>query len=70
MKRIACLVIAVATVAGVVAYLAPASGQADGEASPIYVVTIPAGYRHRSLISVSHLAAGNQNQFAPNWATI
>jgi hypothetical protein len=70
MKRIACLVIAVATVAGVVAYLAPASGQADGEASPIYVVTIPAGYRHRSLISVSHLAAGNQNQFACNWATI
>jgi cytochrome P460 len=62
MKRIACLVIAVATVAGVVTYLAPASGQADGEASPIYGVTIPAGYRDWSLISVSHLAAGNQKQ--------
>jgi Cytochrome P460 len=62
MKEIACLVIAVAPVAGVGAYPAPASGQADGEASPIYGVTIPAGYRHWSLISVSHLAAGSQNQ--------
>ena len=43
---------------------------AQSNASPIYGVTIPAGYRDRNLISLSHLAAGNQNQFAPNWATI
>jgi hypothetical protein len=41
-------------VAGVVAYLAPASGQADGEAAPIFGVKIPSGYRDWKLISVAH----------------
>ena len=40
--------------AGVVAYMAPASGQADGEATPIFGVTIPPGYRDWRLISVAH----------------
>src|SRR5271167_2804418 len=45
-----------------VASTAPASGQADGEAAPIYGVKIPAGYRDWRLISVAH-EAGNLNDF-------
>jgi hypothetical protein len=37
MKRVAFLLVALATVAGVVAYMAPASGLADEEAAPISV---------------------------------
>src|SRR3954451_456916 len=62
MKSIACLLIAVATVAGVAAHMAPASGQAEGQAAPIYGITIPAGYRDWSLISVGHLAGGSLKQ--------
>src|SRR5215468_12595429 len=53
----------VAVVLGsIFAHLAPASSQADGEASPIYGITILAGYRDWRLISVSHLAGGNLKQ--------
>jgi len=52
--RIAFLLVAVAAVAGVVATMAPASGQADGEAAPIYGIKIPAGYRDWKLVSVAH----------------
>jgi hypothetical protein len=41
------------SLAGVVA-MAPASGQADGAAAPIFGVKIPAGYREWRLISVAH----------------
>ena len=52
---------AVAALAGVVAYTAPASGQADGEAAaPISGVTMPPGYRDWRLISVAH-EEGNLN---------
>ena len=34
--------------------MAPASGQADGEAAPIFGIKIPAGYRDWRLISVAH----------------
>jgi hypothetical protein len=62
MKRIACLLAAVAAVA-VVAFTAPASGHPDEEASPIYGVTIPAGYREWQLIAVKHLLfAGKGDQ--------
>jgi Cytochrome P460 len=37
------------------------STQAGGEASPIYGVTIPAGYRDWHLISVGHLVGGSLN---------
>ena len=60
MKRIALLLVAVAMVAGVVAYTAPASGRADEEAAPIFGVKIPPGYRDWKLISVAH-EAGNLN---------
>jgi hypothetical protein len=62
MKRIAFLLVAVATVAGIVAFTAPASGHADGEAAPIFGVKIPPGYRDWRLISVAH-EAGNLNDF-------
>ena len=54
------MLVAVATVAGVVAFTAPASGHADGEAAPIFGVKIPPGYRDWGVISVAH-EAGNNN---------
>jgi hypothetical protein len=55
MKRITFLLIAVATVVGAVAHMAPASGQTDGEATPIYGVKIPPGYRDWRMISVANV---------------
>ena len=54
MRRIVFVLVAVVALAGVVAYVAPASGQADGEAAPIFGVKIPPGYRDWRLISVAH----------------
>jgi cytochrome P460 len=54
MKRIALLLVAVAMGTSVVAYMAPASGQADGQGAPIFVTKIPPGYRSWRLISVAH----------------
>ncbi len=45
MRRIVFVLVAVVALAGVVAHMAPASGQADGEAAPIFGVKIPPGYR-------------------------
>ena len=55
MKRIVLLLLAVATLACVVAYMAHASGRSDGEAAPVYGVKIPAGYRDWQLIAVKQL---------------
>src|SRR3984893_1628547 len=54
MRRIVFVLAAVGALAGVVADMAPASGQADGEAAPISGIKIPSGYREWSLISVAH----------------
>jgi hypothetical protein len=54
MRRIVFALVAVVALAGVVASMAPASGQADGEAAPIFGVQIPPGYRDWRLISVAH----------------
>jgi len=53
MKRITFLV-AGATVAGLIAFAAPASRHANQEAAPIFVKTIPPGYRDWRLVSVAH----------------
>ena len=45
MKPIAFLLVAVATVAGVAAFTAPASGHADEEAAPIFGPRWPGGQR-------------------------
>jgi hypothetical protein len=53
MRRIALLLVAVATVAGVAAFTATASRHAGQEAAPIFVKKIPPGYRDWRLISVA-----------------
>src|ERR1700726_1986785 len=54
MRRIVFVLVAVGSLAGVAAYMAPASGQVDGGAAPISGVKIPPGYREWRLISVAH----------------
>ena len=54
MRRIVLVLVAVAALAGALAYMAPASGQAEGEAAPIFGVKLPPGYRDWRLISVAH----------------
>lgn len=54
MRRMVIALLASGALGGVVVYLAPASGQADREASPIFGIKIPAGYREWTLISVAH----------------
>jgi hypothetical protein len=54
MRRVAVVLIAVAALAGAVAYMPSASGQADGEADPVFGIKIPAGYRDWRLITVAH----------------
>lgn len=53
MKRIAFLLGAVATLAGAVAFTTTASRQPDEHAAPVFVKTIPPGYRDWRLISVA-----------------
>jgi hypothetical protein len=60
MKWVAFLLIAVATVAGVVVASALASRHADEEAAPIFGIKVPPGYRDWKLISVAH-EEGNLN---------
>jgi hypothetical protein len=63
MRRTVLVAVAIVALTGVVSYLAPASGQADGEAAPIYGITIPAGYRDWKLIAVDNLlVAGKIDQ--------
>jgi len=63
MKRIVFLLLAVATLAGVLIYMAPASGQDDGQAVPIFGIKIPPGYRDWRLVSVAH-EEGDLHSFA------
>jgi hypothetical protein len=60
MRRTVFVLVGVGALAGVAAYMAPASGQADGEAAPFSGVKIPPGYREWRLISVAH-EEGNLN---------
>src|SRR5499433_2551198 len=64
MKRLTTLLIAVATLAGVVAFTARASRHAAAQkAAPIFVTQIPSGYRNWALISVAH-EEGDLHSFA------
>jgi hypothetical protein len=54
MKRFACIFATVVALAGAAAYLAPASGEAEGEAAPVFGIKLPDGYRDWRLISVAH----------------
>jgi hypothetical protein len=62
MRGMAYLLGTVVALAGMVVCMAYASGQADGEAAPIFGIKIPPGYRDWRLISVAH-EAGNLNDF-------
>ncbi|HEX3683044.1 MAG TPA: cytochrome P460 family protein [Bryobacteraceae bacterium] len=55
MKRITLFAVAVGILAGVVAFRTPASGQTDLDATPIYGIKIPSGYRDWPLISVARV---------------
>ena len=59
MRRLTFFLVAVATMAGLVALIAPAPGHADGQSAP-YVTDIPHGYRDWQWISSAH-EAGNLN---------
>src|SRR5262250_3364567 len=64
MKRLIPLLIAVAALAGVVAFTARAPRHAEAQqAAPIFVTEIPAGYRAWRLISVAH-EEGDLHSFA------
>ncbi len=60
MKRITLLLVAVVILAGIVAFMPSASLHASAAAAPIFVTTIPPGYRDWRLISVAH-EEGNLN---------
>jgi hypothetical protein len=62
MKRIAFLLVGIATMVGLIASSVPVSGHADEEAAPIFGIKVPPGYRDWKLISVAH-EAGNLNDF-------
>jgi cytochrome P460 len=62
-NRIALLLIGVVARAGVVSFMAAASGRADERSAPIYGVKIPAHYREWKLIAVDNLlVAGKTDQ--------
>ena len=60
MKGFAYVLVSVVALTGVVVYMAQASGRSDGEADPVFGITIPPGYRDWRLISVAH-EEGNLN---------
>jgi hypothetical protein len=60
MKGFAYLLVAVVALTGVVVFVAHASGRSEGEADPVFGITIPPGYRDWKLISVAH-EEGNLN---------
>ena len=61
MKRITFLLVAVATLAGVAGFTSTMSRRATAqEATPIFVTTVPSGYRDWRVVSVAH-EAGDLN---------
>ena len=64
MRRIVYVLVAVVALAGVVASMAPASGQAGQGAALIFVTDVHPGYRDWRLISVAH-EAGDLNDIRP-----
>src|SRR5262252_7727604 len=60
MKRVSCLLLLVAVVTAVVAFMDSRVGGADEGAVPIYGIKLPSGYRDWTLISVA-VVGGGQN---------
>ena len=61
MKQILFLLVAAATVAGIIALTARASGQADETSSPTFEIKLFPGYRDWPVISVAHEAGANND---------
>ena len=61
MRRISYILGAVVAMTGVVVYMARASEQAGGGATPTFGIKIPAGYRDWKVISVAHEAGNNDD---------
>src|SRR3954463_1880165 len=53
MRRIISLLVAAGSLAAAIALMAPASA-GDGDASPIFGIRLPAGYRSWQLMTVAH----------------
>jgi hypothetical protein len=53
MQRITLALFGIATLVGVVALVAPVSGQAAGDGTPVFVHKVPAGYRDYKFVSVA-----------------
>ena len=70
MRRIVFVLVAAGALTSTIAYMAPASGQADGEAAPIYGIKIPPGFRNWRLISVNHLAGDKLKQVRAQLGTM
>jgi hypothetical protein len=60
MRRMIFVLVAMTALGGAAAYMAAAPEQADREAAPIFVKTIPPGYRDWKVVSVAH-EAGDLN---------
>jgi hypothetical protein len=56
MRPIAFVLVAAASMASIAGYTAHAAKQTEGQAAPVFVVEMPAGYRDFRLISVAHEA--------------
>jgi len=56
MKKFTLLLLGVATLAGVVVFVATTSRHVTAQAAPIFVKKIPPGYRDWKLVSVAHEA--------------
>jgi Cytochrome P460 len=63
MQHKSALAIAVVTLTGATIYLAIAPGHADESSAPVYLTTIPAGYRDWRFVSVAH-EAGNLHSYS------
>jgi hypothetical protein len=62
MRPVVFAFVAIGALAGSAVSMAPAAGQTEGEAGPIYGIKIPLGYRDWQLISINHLEGANLKQ--------
>jgi hypothetical protein len=61
MRGFAYFLISVVALTGAPTQIGHASGEADGEASPIFGIKIPSGYRDWRVVSVAHEAGKNND---------
>jgi hypothetical protein len=62
MVKVIVVLLAVVSVAGVIALMEPAALRADDPPAPIFLTQIPPGYRDWKMIAVDHLLTGKVDQ--------